>query len=253
MNSLLGKVGQSALLGGTGFGVGTLDSMGRQYVRSGTIDYQLALMDGALMGGVAGGGYLLSQFGPVNKLFGKLADTPFIQKLQQLDQKIARFFDSKSIFGHYRISNQNLTIASRNTSRGKANAIKHFDVDLNTRQQNLLDQLPDFNSSVVIKKSDVNLSDLAALTAKTGDEFAMFTKGGERLIIRGDTRGVPVDRELAKQLYDAGYKWSGHTHPGNGFNVKMPSDGDLAILKEFHQFQSVIYDNSGQFNIFTGE
>ena len=253
MKSLLGKVGQSALLGGTGFGVGTLDSMGRQYVRSGTIDYQQALIDGAFMGGLAGGGYFISQLGPVNKLFGKLANTPSMQKLQQLDQKIARFFDSKSIFGHYRISNQNLTIASRNTSRGKANAIKHFDVDLNTRQQNLLDQLPDFNSSVVIKKSDVNLSDLSALTAKTGDEFAMFTKGGERLIIRGDTRGVPVDIELAKQLYDAGYKWSGHTHPGNGFNVKMPSDGDLAILKEFHQFQSVIYDNSGQFNIFTGE
>ena len=95
MKSLLGKVGQSALLGGTGFGVGTLDSMGRQYVRSGTIDYQQALMDGALMGGVAGGGYLLSQFGPVNKLFGKLADTPFIQKLQQLDQKITQFFDGK--------------------------------------------------------------------------------------------------------------------------------------------------------------
>ena len=95
MNSLLGKVGQSALLGGTGFGVGTLDSMGRQYVRSGTIDYQQALMDGALMGGVAGGGYLLSQFGPVNKLFGKLADTPFIPKLQQLDQKVKQFFDGK--------------------------------------------------------------------------------------------------------------------------------------------------------------
>lgn len=93
-NLLLGKVGQSALLGGTGFGVGTLDSMGRQYVRSGTIDYQQALIDGAFMGGLAGGGYFISQFGPMNKLFGKLANTPSMQKLQQLDQKITRFFDS---------------------------------------------------------------------------------------------------------------------------------------------------------------
>ena len=55
---------------------------------------------------------------------------------------------------------EELTISARNTGKGNPNAIIHFDADLNTRQQNLLNQLPDYDSSVVVKKSDVSLNDL---------------------------------------------------------------------------------------------
>ena len=150
-------------------------------------------------------------------------------------------------------STAELNISSRNTSRGNPNAINHFDVDLNTRQQNLLNHLPDYDSSVIVKKSDVSLSDLAALTAKTGDEFAMFTRGSQRLIIRGNPYSVNINGDLAQQLYNAGYKWSGHTHPGTGFNVKIASEGDRFILEQFNQSRSSIYDSSGQFDIFGGD
>ena len=147
---------------------------------------------------------------------------------------------------------EELKISSRNTSRGNPNAINHFDADLNTRQQNLLNQLPDYDSSIIIKKSDVNLNDLSALTAKTGDEFAMFTRGSQRLIVRGGPINVNIDAVRAQALYDAGYKWSGHTHPGTDFNVKMPSPGDKGILNIFKQEQSVIYDSKGRFELFGG-
>ena|GEM_PF-934148 len=144
-------------------------------------------------------------------------------------------------------------ISSRNAGKGNPNAINHFDVDLNNRQQNLLDELSGYDSRTVVNKSDVNLKDLSALTAKTGDEFAMFTRGSRRLIIRGDATHFNIDTTTAIDLYNSGYKWSGHTHPGTGFNVKMPSEGDLFILEQFNQSQSSIYDSSGQYNIFGGQ
>ena len=61
------------------------------------------------------------------------------------------------------------------------------------------------------------MSDLSALTALTGDEFAMFTNGKERLIIRGNTIMVNVNSERASKLAKEGYKLSGHTHPGTDY------------------------------------
>ncbi|MCI7791513.1 MAG: RHS repeat-associated core domain-containing protein, partial [Lachnospiraceae bacterium] len=150
-------------------------------------------------------------------------------------------------------SNSDLTIMSRNSGKGNPGAIMHFDVELNNRQSRLLSQLDGYDSSVIVRKGDVNLKDLAALTAKTGDEFAMFTRGSQRLIIRGGPTNVNIDAQRAQALYNVGYRWSGHTHPGTGFNVKMPSSGDVFILEQFNQSQSVIYDSNGQFNIFGGE
>lgn len=85
---------------------------------------------------------------------------------------------------------------SRNSSRGNPSAITHFDVELNTRQKNLLQQLPDCDSSIVVNKGDVSLNDLAALTAKTGDEFAMFTRGSQRMIIRGNASAVNINDSM---------------------------------------------------------
>ena len=145
-----------------------------------------------------------------------------------------------------------LTIMSRNSGRGNPSAITHFDVELNTRQSNLLNKLNGYDSSIIVRKKDVNLKDLAALTAKTGDEFAMFTRGSQRLIIRGGATNININGARAQELLNAGYRWSGHTHPGSGFNVKLPSEGDLYILDKFNQSQSVIYDSNGLFNVFGG-
>ena len=59
-------------------------------------------------------------------------------------------------------------IEQQHTGKGNPNAILTFDVELNNRQAQLLEQLPDFDSRVTVPKSSVNMSDLSALTAKTG-------------------------------------------------------------------------------------
>ena len=100
-----------------------------------------------------------------------------------------------------------------------------------------------------MKKNEVSMSDLAAITAKTGDEYAMFTKGGERLIIRGNKRSVHITPEDALDLAENGYRWSGHTHPGTNDFVLTPSKGDIKVLKKFNQDHTVIYNSLGRFKI----
>ncbi len=144
-------------------------------------------------------------------------------------------------------------IETRNTARGKPSAVSIFDVELSTRQIRLLEKLNGFDSQITVAKSEVNMKDLSALTAKTGDEFAMFTKGQERLIVRGNSNSVNIDVETAKKMAYNGYKWSGHTHPGTDTNCLIASPGDHAVLAVFGQDMSVIYNSLGQYLTFEVE
>ena len=141
-------------------------------------------------------------------------------------------------------------IDNRNSVKGKPQAISIFDSELNSRQEQLLTKLPEYDSTVVVPKKAVNMKDLSALTAKTGVEFAMFTRKGERLVIRGNEQSVNVTEAKARELSAEGYKWSGHTHPGDDELTKAASYGDMQILKAFGQTQSAIYDSLGRYEIF---
>jgi hypothetical protein len=146
-----------------------------------------------------------------------------------------------------------MPIEQKHTGKGNPNAVLTFGVELNNRQKSLLEQLADFDSKVVVDKGKVNMADLSALTAYTGHEFALFTKGNKRLIIRGNSSMVNLDTEQAVELARQGYRWSGHTHPGSDINCLMPSSGDKAVLLKFPQKTSVIYNSKGQFATFEKE
>ncbi|MCM1577455.1 MAG: hypothetical protein NC078_01485 [Ruminococcus sp.] len=148
------------------------------------------------------------------------------------------------------ISSIDRPIEQKHTGKGNPNAIMHYDVQLNSRQEKLLEQLPEFDSRVEVSKNSVNMPDLSALTAKTGDEFAMFTKGGKRIIIRGNAFKVNIDIDNAMLLASQGYKWSGHTHPGVDGNCLQASAGDMEILRCFRQDYSVIYNSKGSYRTF---
>ena len=144
-------------------------------------------------------------------------------------------------------------IEQRHTGKGNPNAILQFGISLNNRQKVLLEQLPEFDSRVIVPKRSVKMSDLAALTATTGDEFAMFTRSNSRLVVRGNWQMVNIGIKDAKALAAEGYKWSGHTHPGDNLFVLFASDGDKAVLRQFAQEQSVIYNSKGEYNVYGKE
>ncbi len=151
------------------------------------------------------------------------------------------------------ISAIELPIEQQHTGKGNPNAIVVFDTPLNNRQRKLLDNLPEYDSRVVVPKKSVNMADLSALTAKTGDEYAMFTKGTERLVVRGNATKVNIDVKTAVKLADDGYRWSGHTHPGIDDNCMIASPGDYIVLDCFKQKTSVVYNSKGQFRTFEKE
>lgn len=104
-----------------------------------------------------------------------------------------------------------------------------------------------------MSKKDVNLKDISALTAKTNVEYALFTRKGERMVIRGANDHVQITAALARDMAAQGWRWSGHTHPGEGSNVKIASPGDMEVLKAFGQNYSVILDSTGKYEVFGGE
>ena len=118
--------------------------------------------------------------------------------------------------------------------------------ELDRRQQNILDSLPEFGDRITVKKRCVSMIDLSALTAKTGDEFAMFTHKGKRIIVRGDTKQVPLREKDIIKLHNEGYRWSGHTHVGYTEADLIASQGDKDTLILFQQDNSVIYNALGR-------
>ncbi|PAT43023.1 hypothetical protein CK621_05670 [Vandammella animalimorsus] len=118
---------------------------------------------------------------------------------------------------------------SVNPARGNPAAIVRGLGELNRRQAAALDALPAEGAKAIVHQS-FGLRDLAALTAATGDEFAMFSTGGRRLLVRGNKTSVPITPDMARDLAQNGWRWSAHTHPGTSTNVLRSSPGDRAVL-----------------------
>jgi hypothetical protein len=126
---------------------------------------------------------------------------------------------------------------------------------LSARQESLLEALPKPGKFVQVYKSDVSPSDLASLTARTGDEFGLFTLGSRRIVVRGNSEILDIPPELTGNLLSQGWKWSAHTHPGTSDRVLMASGipGDREALWRFNQERSLILNSSGRRSIFDQE
>lgn len=138
-------------------------------------------------------------------------------------------------------------ISTRDTAMGRPSAVIGG-ARLSKRQEGVLAELKEDGDSVIIKKKDINMSDLAALSAHEGVEFALLTRKSERMAIRGTEGSVSLITEAkAKELAEEGWRWSGHTHVYGGL---VPSDGDIKVRKAFGQDRSAIYTADGQHAVF---
>ena len=115
---------------------------------------------------------------------------------------------------------------------------------LNKRQRELLELLSESGDTAILPKNSVSMNDLRQLTNVTGDEFNMFTNGGQRLIIRGLGRKIEVSQEMFNDLVN-GYcgKFSGHIHPP-GHSME-PGPNDSWFLNKIHQEESSVWGNDG--------
>lgn len=94
---------------------------------------------------------------------------------------------------------------------------------------------------------------LAALTARTGDEFAMFARGNVKIIMHGaGANGMPwtLPKDLARRVFDEQLRWTGHSHPTT-MDLRASKDDrkTLAVFK--WQKKSTIVDLTGKTIPFT--
>ncbi|MEO9129795.1 MAG: hypothetical protein ABI240_01165 [Sphingomonas sp.] len=88
------------------------------------------------------------------------------------------------------------------------------------------------------------MSDLRSIGQVTGDEYNMFTNGGQRLIVRGSGNSVSVSEEMYGDILAGNYgKYSGHTHPP-GYDIS-PSVGDRDFLTTLGQGRSAVWGDGG--------
>ena len=128
--------------------------------------------------------------------------------------------------------------------------VKNGIVELKEHQQLLLDKLPNAGSFARVKKKDVSLDDLAALSAKAKCEFALFNKGKNSIILRGNYRSCNIGKTLSEEVIDNKWEWVGHSHPT--ITQLSPSEADIDALKVFTwQKKSSIIDLKGNVITFT--
>jgi YD repeat-containing protein len=144
------------------------------------------------------------------------------------------------------------TSASISTSSSRLRAISAGAAELSPRQASVLEQLGGYGSRTIVPKRGFGQSDLAALGAATGDEFAMFTIGGRRLLVRGDSGGVPISLldGSAEALASKGWRWSSHVHSDG---TVISSAGDRAVLSLFGNPRSAILTPSGPRGLFNSQ
>lgn len=105
-------------------------------------------------------------------------------------------------------------------------------------------QLSQSGSYAFFPKNAVSMRQLRTLTKYTGDEYSLFTRGGQRLVIRGGGSNVKVSPQMYSELIAGKYgRLSGHTHPP-GYSLGA-GPGDQPFLRELGQKQSGIWGDSG--------
>jgi len=131
-------------------------------------------------------------------------------------------------------------------------ALKSGTVELKQHQQRILDKLPSQGAFIKVKKKDVSLDDLAALSAKSKCEFALFTKGKNSIVLRGGYSSCNIGKTLQEEVIDNKWEWVGHSHPT--VTRISASKEDVLALKHFTwQKNSSIIDLRGNVITFTAD
>ena len=121
---------------------------------------------------------------------------------------------------------------------------------MNRRQKRLLERVSEPYSWIQVKSNNVHIRDLAALTATTGDEFAIFQRGGKKILIRGNGSKWRIPKEVFDKLMSERWNWDSHSHPIIGIPVSSPEDRNT--LRRFTwQEKSTIINLKGETKEFT--
>lgn len=146
---------------------------------------------------------------------------------------------------------RSIRVASEKSQyREYLSSLKDGKVTLRSEHQKLLNKVPKAGDWVEVRKKQVDTKDLAALTASTGHEFAIFTGKNSKILIHGSAKTWHIPREAWEMIEENRYEWTSHSHPT--ISKIMSSPEDRKTLEMFTwQEKSTIIDLTGKTKEFT--
>ena len=91
--------------------------------------------------------------------------------------------------------------------------------------------IPDKGQWIELRKKQVDVKDLAALTAATGHEFAIFTGASSKILVHGTSKSWHIPHEAWNIIKENQYEWTAHSHPT--YTKLEESDEDIKTLSLF--------------------
>ena len=132
--------------------------------------------------------------------------------------------------------NEAITLSSANSMEISLEQVHKGKAGLNKHREAILARVPDAGNWAFFSKGSISMKDIAFLTAKTGDEFAILAGKKEDILFHGVRNHCIFTDELSNLLIKGQYKIYGHSHPGERFPVA--SQDDRKTLKLIGQKKS---------------
>ena len=151
-----------------------------------------------------------------------------------------------------RYTEDSLNLASNRSTRVSLAGVRIGRYSLNERRQKLLSRVPKSGDYVSVVLNSLELMDLAYLSAKTGDEFAILRGKQEDILFHGTPLGCTFVGVLEDDIRAHRLELVGHSHPGE--EEPEPSLEDRAFLLEIGQHRSsVISARTGRVTDYTAD
>lgn len=131
-----------------------------------------------------------------------------------------------------------LILSSTKSMQTSLQAIRNGNAGLDDHRQSILNRVPESGDWASFKHESIILKDLAYLTAKTGDEFALLRGKKEDILFHGDSRNCAFDGTLVDMLMAHKLSIVGHSHSVEP--IPKPLGNDREALELIGQAKSTV-------------
>lgn len=117
-------------------------------------------------------------------------------------------------------------------------AVRNGKAGLDAHRQAILNRVPEQGDWARFGFETIELKDLAYLSAKTGDEFALLRGKKEDILFHGDSLNCHFTGLVGEMLLEHKLEIVGHAHPGE--EVPIASANDRRALSRIGQTKSTV-------------
>ena len=144
-----------------------------------------------------------------------------------------------------------LTLASSASTIVSLESIRLGKAGLDAHRQVMMFRVPNTDDWARFEHNSLELKDLAYLTARTGDEYAILRGKKEDILFHGGRTSCSFTGAIFDMLLNQKLELVGHSHPGE--DDPVASSDDRAVLRRIGQKSSfVISGRTGRITEFTG-